>query len=412
MKTTEYINSKIIKYQNPSSGIQKRDAIEDYRPQLPSERLKRTYTPISQPVLSQDNRSTWEHEQASKKADKGYADYMEAKKTAQGLDRLNQFATFTDYAGLATGVGALVGKGLKYVGKQAMKRGIKPLVTNKYINMGNAMNTDANVINASDNFLEYLNQPETLQRLSSIDKELSTNYVKAIEQFKKDYKSGNIKLLARDKWDKGKEIISNNAVMPDFLEHPRYNNMVTTIVRTDPPHAVGHEYKHAIEYMQQFMDNAPLTKEKFFEDFANSARLKKMFDTDNIVSKEQFAKSYKSQYPMASDGEIEQYYSYLTKPTEFSSNLHPLIESNMIKGKPGVPNFKDIGELDNAINNTYLSVPYNDPMKYTKIIYNHLIKDKDRFRQMFNKYGYGITAPIGVSIINANPKYNKNNGYE
>lgn len=160
--------------------------------------------------------------------------------------------------------------------------------------------------------------------------------------------------------------------------------------------------------MQQFINNAPLTKEKFFKDFANSARLKKMFDSDNIVSKEQFIKSYKSQYPTASDREIERYYDYLTEPTEFSSNLHPLVESNMIKGKPGVPNFKNISELDDAVNNTYLSLPYNDPMKYTKIIYNHLIKDKERFRHVFNKYGYGMTAPIGISAINANSKYSSN----
>lgn len=187
--------------------------------------------------------------------------------------------------------------------------------------------------------------------------------------------------------------------MPSFLEHPSYDNMVTTIVRTDPPHVVGHEYKHAIEYMQQFMNNAPLTEEKFLEEFANSARLRKMFDADNIVSKEQFAKSYKAQYPMASENEIEQYYNYLTIPTEFSSNLHPLIESNMIKGRPGVPNFKNISELDDAINNTYISVPYNDPMMYTKIIYNHLIKDKDRFRQVFNKYAHSIPRPIDISIL-------------
>lgn len=309
---------------------------------------------------------------------------MEAKKTQEGLNNLNGFLNFTDVMGLGTGIAALLGKGVKYAGKQAIKRGVKPLVTDKYLNMGNAMNTDANVINASNNFIEYLNQPETIQRLSSIDKELGTNYIKAIDQFKKDYKSGNIKLIARDRWDKGKEVTSNNAVMPDFLEHPSYDKMVTTIVRTDPPHAVGHEYKHAIEYMQQFINNAPLTKEKFFKDFANSARLKKMFDADNIVS----------------------------KPTEFSSNLHPLVESNMIKGKPGVPNFKDINELDDAVNNTYLSLPYNDPMKYTKIIYNHLIKDKERFRQIFNKYGYGMTAPAGISAINANPKYNVNDNYE
>lgn len=412
MKTTEYISSRILKYQNPPNGIQRRDAIKDYAPQTPFGRVKRVYTPIQQPVLSQDDRNRWQHEQASKQADRGYNDYMEAKKTQEGLNNLNGFLNFTDVMGLGTGIAALLGKGVKSAGKQAIKRGVKPLVTDKYLNMGNAMNTDANVINASNNFIEYLNQPETIQRLSSIDKELGTNYIKAIDQFKKDYKSGNIKLIARDRWDKGKEVTSNNAVMPDFLEHPSYDNMVTTIVRTDPPHAVGHEYKHAIEYMQQFINNAPLTKEKFFKDFTNSARLKKMFDADNIVSKEQFAKSYKAQYPMASNNEIERYYNYLTKPTEFSSNLHPLVESNMIKGKPGVPNFKDINELDDAVNNTYLSLPYNDPMKYTKIIYNHLIKDKERFRQIFNKYGYGMTAPVGISAINANPKYNVNDNYE
>lgn len=402
----KYKKGGVVKYQEPAQGIQKRDAVANYRPVIPLSPIKRIYTPTPQPVLSQDNKSKWQHEQAGEQADRGYNDYIESKKTQEGLNNLNGFLNFTDVMGLGTGIATLLGKGVKYAGKQAIKRGVKPLVTDKYLNIGNAMNTDANVINASNNFIEYLSQPETVQRLSSIDKELGTNYIKAVDQFKKDYKSGKIKLLVSDKWDNGKEVVSNNAVMPDFLEHPSYNNMVTTIVRTDPPHAVGHEYKHAIEYMQQFINNAPLTKEKFFKDFANSARLKKMFDADNIVSKEQFAKSYKAQYPMASDREIERYYDYLTKPTEFSSNLHPLIESNMIKGKPGVPNFKDVSELDDAVNNTYLSLPYNDPMKYTKIIYNHLIKDKERFRQVFNKYGYGMTAPVGISVINANSKYN------
>lgn len=112
----------VIKYQNPSSGIQRRDAIKDYTPQVPFNKMKWINTPIQQPVLSQDNRSKWQHEQASKQADKGYNEYMEAKKTEQGLDRLNQFATFTDYAGLATGIGGLLGKGVKYAGKQAMKK--------------------------------------------------------------------------------------------------------------------------------------------------------------------------------------------------------------------------------------------------------------------------------------------------
>lgn len=124
-----------------------------------------------------------------------------------------------------------------------------------------------------------------------------------------------------------------------------------------------------------------------------------VFDTDNIVTREQFEKSYKAQYPKATDEAVNRIYGYLTQESEFSSNLHPLVESNMIKGKPGVPNFKNISELDDAINNTYLSIPYNDPMEYTKIIYNHLIKDKDRFRQVFNKYARSIPRPIDISIL-------------
>lgn len=124
-----------------------------------------------------------------------------------------------------------------------------------------------------------------------------------------------------------------------------------------------------------------------------------VFDTDNIVTREQFEKSYKAQYPKATDEAVNRIYGYLTQESEFSSNLHPLIESNMIKGKSGVPNFKNISELDDAVNNTYVSVPYNDPMMYIKIIYNHLIKDKDRFRQVFNKYAHSIPRPIDISIL-------------
>lgn len=122
MKTTEYISSRILKYQNPPNGIQRRDAIKDYTPQTPFGKVKRVYTPIQQPVLSQDNRNRWQHEQASKQADRGYNDYMEAKKTQEGLNNLNGFLNFTDVMGLGTGIAALLGKGVKSAGKQAIKR--------------------------------------------------------------------------------------------------------------------------------------------------------------------------------------------------------------------------------------------------------------------------------------------------
>lgn len=113
----------IVKYQNPSSGIQRKDAIKDYRPQI-QEPIKQQYTPTYSEI-SQDNRSEWEKSQSREKADKAYKDYMQAKNTEEGLHNLNGFLTFTDYVGLGTGVGSIVGRGLKYAGKQAIKRATK-----------------------------------------------------------------------------------------------------------------------------------------------------------------------------------------------------------------------------------------------------------------------------------------------
>ena len=96
----KYKKGGVAKYQEPAQGIQRRDAVADYRPAIPLSPIKRTYTPIQQPVLSQDNRNRWQHEQASKQADRGYNDYMEAKKTQKGLNNLNGFLNFTDVMGL------------------------------------------------------------------------------------------------------------------------------------------------------------------------------------------------------------------------------------------------------------------------------------------------------------------------
>lgn len=116
-------NGGVIKYQNPSSGIQRKDAIKDYRPQI-QEPIKQQYTPTYSEI-SQDNRSEWEKSQSREKADKAYKDYMQAKNTEEGLHNLNGFLTFTDYVGLGAGVGSIIGRGLKYAGKQAIKRATK-----------------------------------------------------------------------------------------------------------------------------------------------------------------------------------------------------------------------------------------------------------------------------------------------
>lgn len=130
-------NGMIVKYQNPAHGIARRDAIKDYRPNIPN-RIRRAtpaehiqsmidiYGQSEQPTVTSDVKSPWQHQQAHEAASKGYDDYMQAKKYEEGLHNLNGILTFTDYATLATGLGSLLSKGAsmagRYAGKQMAKR--------------------------------------------------------------------------------------------------------------------------------------------------------------------------------------------------------------------------------------------------------------------------------------------------
>lgn len=139
----------IIKYQEPAQPINRRDAIRDYRPNIPN-RIRRAtpaehiqsminiYGQSEQPIVTSDAKSPWQHQQAHEAASKGYDDYMQAKKYEEGLHNLNGILTFTDYATLATGLGSLLSKGVSYAGKKLIKKEIR-----------NAMSTSGSPIKGS-----------------------------------------------------------------------------------------------------------------------------------------------------------------------------------------------------------------------------------------------------------------------
>lgn len=142
-------NGMIIKYQNPAQPINRRDAIRDYRPNIPNRIRKATpaehiqsminiYGQSEQPIVTSDAKSPWQHQQAHEAASKGYDDYMQAKKYEEGLHNLNGILTFTDYATLATGLGSLLSKGVSYAGKRLIKKEIR-----------NAMSTSGSPIKGS-----------------------------------------------------------------------------------------------------------------------------------------------------------------------------------------------------------------------------------------------------------------------
>ena len=128
----------IPKYQK-AGLIARQDNTYVAKPAIPIKPIKRTYIP-TQSYVSQDNRSEWQREQSSKKADEEYKRYMEDKKMQQGLDNLNGFLNFVDAATIATGAGSLVGKGLRWGGKkvanQLVKRKIKKETQRQMVNQG------------------------------------------------------------------------------------------------------------------------------------------------------------------------------------------------------------------------------------------------------------------------------------
>lgn len=113
----------IPKYQN-AGLVTRQDNTYVAKPTIPPKLIKRTYTP-TQSYVSQDNRSEWQREQGSKRADEEYKKYVEDKKMQQGLENLNGFLNFVDAATIATGVGSVVGKGLGWGGKKVANQLVK-----------------------------------------------------------------------------------------------------------------------------------------------------------------------------------------------------------------------------------------------------------------------------------------------
>ena len=415
----------IIKYQEPAQPINRRDAIRDYRPNIPN-RIRRAtpaehiqsminiYGQSEQPTVTSDAKSPWQHQQAHEAASKGYDDYMQAKKYEEGLHNLNGILTFTDYATLATGLGSLLSKGAsmtgRYAGKQMAKRavgkefkkGTKPLEKSQFIDTGTSMNGDLDINKNIQNFVEYLLNPETQQRIASIDAELGTKYGEAAKRFVDRYNNGNLTVLPRNKRDVGldNDIIKFSRSVPseEILTTKDFDRIAFEILRDDFAHVPGHEAKHGIETVQAALlkDMTPTEYHQYAK--TGGPRLQALMK-DNIVSEDEFVKRIMKEHPEYNEVSVRNKYKYLTIPSEFNSQLHPLIEFEQRAGKSGVPNFKSVDEIDRLINNNpYVGTSENNGLRNLRLLFNYIIKDKNEFMRRFNKYGFGVVP--ATTIIN------------
>ena len=229
----------IIKYQEPAHGVARRDAIKDYRPEIPLSPIKqpvKPYMPTQQPVLSSDNRTGWEKEVSRQiKADKAKNDklygnqhtwnwsapFTNARITKDNASAIFDFdksaamSTFAIGQGIASPVttatsiaGSLVGAGIgnKVAGeKGALVGGFVGGMVNPKIRFGKSSSTKRRehgnvadnvnlhskmnfddydqIVNAIDNEEElyrlYLQNETVAKRI----REVSPSYVKEVNNF-------------------------------------------------------------------------------------------------------------------------------------------------------------------------------------------------------------------------------------
>ena len=288
---------------------------------------------------------------------------------------------------------------------KTFKKGTQPLEKSQFIDTGTSMNGDLDINKNMQNFVDYLLNPETQQRIASIDTELGTKYGEAINRFIKKHKSGDLTVLPRNKGDIGldNDIIKFSRSVPseEILTTKDFDRIAFEILRDDFAHVPGHEAKHGIETVQAALlrDMTPAEYHQYAK--TGGPRLQALMK-DNIVSEDEFVKRIMREHPDYNEVSVRNKYKYLTIPSEFNSQLHPLIEFEQRAGKSGVPNFKSVDEIDRLINNNpYVGTGENNGLRNLRLLFNYMIKDKNEFMRRFNKYGFGV-VPATTAINSYN----------
>lgn len=392
-------NGMIIKYQNPPHGIARRDATYV----APKMYAPRPYKTKEEEIIEQNRNSEMisipAHSTIGMVDGKLQVIDTPARQITNvgagylsGTDPVGEFVVGNVAAGKPL---MWLGKGVKYGAARVFKKGAKPKVDAYYPSKVYKRTVD-DVNRDYLNFIEYIDNPETMQKLADIDKELGTQYVKAVTDFKEAAKQGKLRVKSPKPGTldiQGYPIRNPQTLThPDIMKNPSYDYIDIDILADFPPNSVGHEFKHAIENYQAALSGIKGSVDDAL--FANP-RLQALMK-DNIVSEDEFIASMVKRYPKNDIKEIRKVYKYLTDPGEFNAQLHPLIELEQRAGKSGLPNFKDADAVNQVIKQGRAS---GHGGSHLDILFNNLLKPdkREEFVKQFNKYGWSLAAP---AIIN------------
>lgn len=278
-------------------------------------------------------------------------------------------------------------------------------------NLGPKGSSMANNYTGSDKdliaFYNYMSEPTTLERVKNIDNELGTNTGKAVKAYLDvASESPNRQVFQGDSYLFSKAIKGgthgNSAPAKGFVNDPfNTNNYALTVLEGASPSTLGHETKHILDFMEW---GSRMPKEEFVKlnasakasSFANSPRLKKLVE-NNIVDYNTFRNRFKVKYPNMTEEQIMEKYNYYKTPTEVSSYMHPIVQERIRTGRKGVFDYSNRAEFEEDLANSLINEKADDG---TSIIYNMIIKDKDKFIQALNKYGYAIPPlATGTALI-------------
>ena len=251
---------------------------------------------------------------------------------------------------------AALGKSKQDFIKELYERMINNLGKNSY--KSGVIKTESDVDREIDKFLDYLDSKEVRQRVSNIDNRFGTNYKGAIENIKRNIKT-NTKFV--------KEIPSKYAQYDN-------DNGIVSIANGAPYSSVGHEWKHAMDYMNHNLPSINGPRNMRLLDLGTGPNRSPNLRPRSEVVKDLMNDGY-------SEHTANEAYNYITRPTEISSQLSDVIYGyNMKHNTNTIPEFT---------RETFEDILFNNPMKNSsgnlRLFYNYFIRNKDEFIKKINQ---------------------------
>lgn len=272
-------------------------------------------------------------------------------------------------------------EGEKIVFGKSKKDIIKDEIENMVDNLSIKNYND--LYNAKNKFKEYLNSKDVNDKLSRIDSELKTDYVRKSDLLFDNNKS--VFNLVND--IDGSKVFGRTNFYRDNKKVPAdINRSYIRIKEGAPYNTIGHEGRH-------MLDNIVSTS-RYDDEFGNvNNRLISLIkgkDGKNLVIKQKDIVDYYKNIGF-SDKDI----NYITDMNEISSFLGEYIDREFLK----------TGKIPTFTRESFEDMIYNNPIKnnYLSYTYKSFIRDKNTFIDNINKYAFSI-SPLLMNKENNNDR--------